>query len=118
MEPDLILKMVFSILFVFSFFLNLLFYSHVQLICSAQTTLERLVELNQVKRSLLLKLIRSNDSHTQQKMSSIKRINPFNQGWKQNMKQILGEPMILIWIPVRRDHPIPYLPQTQIKKSL
>jgi hypothetical protein len=92
-----------------------LFYTHVHLICSGQTTLERLIELDQQKRTLLFTMKRwkpaPRNINTVQTLSiTEKKVNPFDQGWKQNVKQILGEPLFWIWIPIRVDPPKPFLP--------
>ena len=115
-EPNVILKTVFLILFSFSCFLIPLFYSHVHYVCSALTTLERLIEMDQQKRLLLISWNgwrRQNHQQTEPIPSC--RVNPFDQGWKQNLKQILGEPLFLMWIPVHVSPPKPLLAKMKTK---
>jgi len=133
MDPNMILKIVFYILFSFSFFLTPLLFTHVYLVCSAQTTLERIIAMDHhhhyhhllswthfrrfFSSSWLIFLNRKNTKRYSQPESHVEKrtviINPFDQGWKQNIKQILGESIYLLFIPIQVQIPKPFIPRIE-----
>jgi hypothetical protein len=108
-DPEVILKTVFTVMVGFSSFLTPLFCTHVHCVCSAQTTLERLMDMDRQKNMLLFKWkstphnsIETNQMNNQTDPLShgSKRINPFDLGWKQNIKQMIGQPFYYVLLPV------------------
>jgi hypothetical protein len=82
---------------------------HVKYVCKGVTTLEHRVLLEHS----LIALFRADSSAKQPTVV----VNPFEQGWFRNLKQILGPNLWLVLMPVAVSIPPPYLPAGNKEKQ-
>lgn len=89
MEQEVTVKLVFPLLFAIGILQAVFFGHHLFYVASAITTLEYKILLDtQFKH-----LVRNSSA------SCVTPRNPFNRGWLQNLKNVLG-PVVLIFLPI------------------
>jgi hypothetical protein len=81
--------------------------SHLKLITKAYTSLEYRVVLQQSCIDFFHHQQTSSGAGAAKKS---KRRNPFDQGWRGNIRQVLGHPLWWIFLPIRVTAPPPYFP--------
>ena len=76
---------------------------HIKYLMSAQTTLENKIVLTKLRSGAMDALRR----RTNPGDTIVRPTNPFDQGWKQNVLQVLGPNLLGLLLPIRLDSPPP-----------
>ncbi len=138
-DPAIILQFVFPFLLLTGMCLSFFFWSHCTYVYNSVTTLERMATLQFLKEQAFLKL-RTHSSDDKlvsnggpkmmtekaskvwdsSKLCAIEIVNPFQKKGSsvlQRTRQIMGQHLLLIFIPVHVDPPPPYLPEYSEKEK-
>jgi len=107
-DGDTMLRMIFPfLLFIFSIMAGFCGV-HLYYVLTARTTLERKIMLYIMKDKLDEQA--KNGSGKNGLVSVEGATNPFSQGWKGNLHQVLGPNLLLVLLPVPVSPPPPYIP--------
>eukprot|EP00567_Pseudictyota_dubia_P006351 CAMPEP_0197434662 /NCGR_PEP_ID=MMETSP1175-20131217/2366_1 /TAXON_ID=1003142 /ORGANISM="Triceratium dubium, Strain CCMP147" /LENGTH=522 /DNA_ID=CAMNT_0042963469 /DNA_START=81 /DNA_END=1649 /DNA_ORIENTATION=+ len=115
-DPEVIVRMVFPLLFLVGLVLVFFLVSHLRYIAVGYTTLEQTIALSMKiahQKARLEKARSKCDDPGVKSQSSVCPINPFHQGWRANLLQILG-PVHLLFFPVPVAPPEPFVPNTKV----
>lgn len=106
MDEDVVLRLVFPLLLgIFSIMVGF-FGTHLYYIMTARTTLEYKIMLEVMKEEL----VKEAKDPIRKKRNVKRASNPFNQGWRANLHQVLGPNLLLIFLPIPVTPPRPYVP--------
>lgn len=103
LPPDVWIKMVFPLLTGVGTVLTVFLAFHIKYLVSAHTTLENTIVLTNMRTEAMDVLRRRSTSGD----TIVRPINPFDQGWKKNVLQILGPNLLGLLLPIRLDSPPP-----------
>lgn len=105
-DSDVILRMVFPLLVcLFSIMIGFAGI-HVYYVVTARTTLEHRIMLYIMRDKL-----KEQQQSDEKGIAVVERpTNPFSQGWKANMYQVLGPNLVLVLLPIPVTPPPPYIP--------
>lgn len=114
---DTMVRIIFPLLaFIFSLMVGFCGI-HYYYVVTAQTTLQHKIMLYILKD----KLQEQKDSGTKSKKEALALLqrptNPFSQGWKGNLYQVLGRNLFLVLLPIPVSPPPPFIPTTTTKKD-
>lgn len=99
---DLVYPLLLGVGAIMSCFLGM----HIKYILRARTTLEHRILVQQQ----LVDLFHNSTSRSVSSTLPSTRLNPFDQGWYRNLRQILGNNLWLIFLPIPVQPAPPYLP--------
>eukprot|EP00566_Odontella_aurita_P036993 CAMPEP_0113591088 /NCGR_PEP_ID=MMETSP0015_2-20120614/37054_1 /TAXON_ID=2838 /ORGANISM="Odontella" /LENGTH=155 /DNA_ID=CAMNT_0000497389 /DNA_START=838 /DNA_END=1305 /DNA_ORIENTATION=+ /assembly_acc=CAM_ASM_000160 len=116
-DPKVVVRAVFPLLTLMGIILVCFLISHVRYIAAGYTTLEQSVALSMM---LAGKTGRLNSTSHEDRDAFAKLhsdiaapMNPFNQGFRANLIQILG-PIHLLFLPVPVAPPLPFVPKLKV----
>jgi DHHC palmitoyltransferase len=115
LEVKVWIKLIFPLLFAVGVVLTALWLHHLYYLVNARTTLEYKIMLSRESKRLQ-SMLQGETQVASVIMRSTK--NPFDQGWRGNVFQILGPNAFHLFIPVRLEcPPFPYIPGEKIKDT-
>jgi hypothetical protein len=110
-SPEIAIKVDFILMTGVGLLMIIFVGQHLNTIFKGITSLERIIQLDQMKTSLFVEqaaLI--NGGGSPGSSISTEYINPYDQGWYRNTTQLFGKKLWLMWLPIHVDPPPPYLP--------
>jgi palmitoyltransferase len=111
LQQDILLQSVLYILICAGVFLSILLGSHIRFVASGITTIER-AQMIRIEREWIL------HPKVGCEKRNIRFRNIFDQGFRNNLKQILGEnPFFNALIPISIPAPLPFLPTTTLQRK-
>jgi hypothetical protein len=117
LKTKIVLDLVYPLLFGVGAVLSLFLGQHFKYIREAHTTLEYRILLEEqltLWRKRAPKIMTGRNKSAGSSTSDLRpptTMNPFDQGWRKNMSQIVGNRWSLVLLPVRVTPPPPFLPQ-------
>ena len=118
--PTLGVKLVYPLLLgigvTMTFFLGL----HIKYIVKARTTLEHKIILEMTYKNLVQKYSVSAETVSVAKTASAEDFvrNPFDQGWRKNIRQIMGPSLLDLFLPGDIEPPPPFVPMDTMTDAL
>jgi hypothetical protein len=110
-DDDVMLRMVFPLLVLICSIMIGFVSIHVYYVVTARTTLEHTIMLYILKD----KLKEEQQSNRKSILFMKRPTNPFSQGWKANIHQVLGPNLFLVLLPIPVTAPRPYIPNKKIE---
>ena len=126
LEPSVWIRMIFPLLFGVGAVLTVFWGFHFRYLLTAQTTLETKVVLMKLRTRALVSLRRGSSRRRASSSAAAgggetieqRPINPFDQGWKKNLQQMLGPNLLSLLLPLRSPPPsLPYMPPPKPKDA-
>lgn len=104
--PEIIAKIVYPTLLGIGLVMTLFLGSHIQYMVRARTSLEHRIYVETLCKSLWQRRPLLGTSTNQE--AEVQVTNPFDQGWRKNVKQMLGENLFVGLLPVHVEPPPPF----------
>ena len=123
LQAEVWIKVIFPLLAGVGSVLTVFLAFHINYLLSAHTTLENTIVLTNMRTRAMDALLlpmgrrRSSLSRSGETPMVLRPTNPFDQGWKQNLLQILGPNLLCLLLPIGRypPPPTPYMPPPKSK---
>lgn len=103
-DDDVVLRILFPLLVCIFVIMVPFCGMHFYYVITARTTLEHKIMLYMMKNQL------EQDAKDSNKRSLNRASNPFSQGWKANLSQVLGLNLLLVFLPIPVSPPPPFVP--------
>jgi hypothetical protein len=115
LEVQVWVKLIFPLLLAVGLILTVLWFYHIYYLVNARTTLEYKMVLS--RQAKILESILQGEPQTGP-TTKIKIKNPFDQGWRRNILQILGSNWFMLFLPVSLESPPrPFIPEGKPKNT-
>jgi hypothetical protein len=103
-EDDVVLRIIFPLLLCIFVVMVSFCGMHLSYVITARTTLEHKIMLCMMRDQM------KQDAKDAHKRSLNRASNPFSQGWKANLSQVLGLNLLLVLLPIPVSPPTPFVP--------
>jgi hypothetical protein len=115
LDNDVVVKMSFPLMLMVALIMTAFGMMHFLYIITARTTLEHSIMLSMVK----VKMLRLAEKSDGKKLDELdeRPLNPFNEGWKANIRRVIGQNLWYVFLPIRVQPPPPFLPKLKDKTN-